>query len=97
MALSRYRSDNLINDGKLLGTNGALQRVRDLVKSGNVPTTSIVLKNGDRLDTIASRVYGDGRLWWVLAAASGIGWWLQVPPGTRVVIPTDLSVIEGLL
>jgi nucleoid-associated protein YgaU len=97
MPLSRYVSDNLINDGKLLGTNGSLQRIRDAVAAGRVSTTTIVIKESDRLDAIAGRFYGDGRLWWVIAAASGIGWWLQVPPGTRVVIPTDLSTIEGLI
>lgn len=97
MSLNRYASDNLINGGKLLGTNGALQRIRDAIATGSVSTTTIVIKESDRLDTIAGRFYGDGRLWWVIAAASGIGWWLQVPPGTRLVVPTDLSSIEGLV
>lgn len=97
MPLSRYASDNLVENGKLLGTNGSLQRIRDAVAGGRVSTTVIVIKESDRLDAIAGRVYGDGRLWWVIAAASGIGWWLQVPPGTRIVIPTDLSTVEGLI
>ena len=51
----------------------------------------------DRLDTLAGSVYGDGRLWWVIAAASGIGWWTQVPSGTLVLIPTDLTEVEAQL
>jgi len=50
-----------------------------------------VLNEGERLDTIAGRVYGNARLWWIIAAASGIGWPLQVPPGTQLLIPTDLK------
>jgi len=55
------------------------------------------MTEAERLDVIAGRVYGDGRLWWIIAAASGIGWWLQVPAGTRLVIPTSLDAISDLL
>lgn len=95
MSFSRYASDNLVAGGKLLGTNQSIQRLRDAVKNGNIRTTVQVLRDGERLDVIAGKYYGDGRLWWVIAAASGIGWWLQVPPGTRIVIPTDLSEVAG--
>jgi nucleoid-associated protein YgaU len=50
----------------------------------------------ERLDTIAGVAYGDGRYWWVLAAASNIGWGLQVPPGTIIRIP-DLSQVAALV
>lgn len=96
MYIDRYSADNLIN-GKILGTNGAIQRIRDGISNGTVSTTTIVLTEQDRLDVIAGRFYGDGRLWWIIAAASGIGWWLQVPPGTRVVVPTDVNQIRGLV
>ena len=56
-----------------------------------------IVQEGDRLDAIAGRFYGDGRLWWIVAASSGIGWWLQVPPGTRLLIPTDLNQIESVI
>ena len=52
-----------------------------------------ILKEGERLDVIAGRTYGNARLWWVIAAASGIGWGLQVPPGTQILIPTDLKQV----
>ena len=97
MSINRYASDNIVKGGKLLGTNGALQRLRNAVKSGNIRTQYIILQEGDRLDTIAGRYYGDGRLWWVVAAASDIGWWLQVPAGTRVLIPTDLNEVMGVV
>ena len=96
MYINRYSSDSLVN-GKILGTNGSIQKIRDAVASGNLSTTVMVLKESDRLDTIAGKFYGDGRLWWVVAAASGIGWWLQVPSGTRIVIPTDINQVMGLV
>jgi nucleoid-associated protein YgaU len=56
----------------------------------------MVLKGFERLDTIAGKVYGDATLWWVLAAASGIGWGLQVPPDTIVNIP-NIKQVEQLI
>jgi nucleoid-associated protein YgaU len=97
MTISRYSSDSLIQGGKFLGTNKAIQSIREAMNRGEIATTSYVIQEGDRLDSIAGRFYGDGRLWWVIAATSGIGWWLQVPPGTRLVIPTDLNQIEGVI
>lgn len=97
MALNRYASDNLVDQGRLLGTNGAILRIRNAVKLGQITVRTRVIQQGERLDTLAGELYGDGRLWWILAAASNIGWWLQVPSGTRITIPTDLSQIEALV
>jgi hypothetical protein len=51
------------------------------------------LDEAERLDVLAGEFYGDGRLWWVICAASGIGFSPQVPAGTRIIIPNieDLS------
>ena len=53
------------------------------------------MQEGERLDTIAGKIYGDSNYWWVIAAASGIGWPLQVPPGTLLRIPEDLGAVLG--
>lgn len=66
--------------------------IRRGVASGTIPVTAIEVQDGERLDHIAHRFYGDGQLWWVIAAASNIGWWLQVPPGTRLFVP-DANVL----
>ena len=97
MAFSRYDDDDLVEDGRLLATNTTIVRIRDAIRTGAVKTTTSVLTENQRLDIIAGNVYGDGRLWWIIAMASGIGWWLQAPAGTRLVIPTDLTEIEDLL
>lgn len=97
MSFSRYASDNLVSNGKLLATNQSILRLREAVKSGNIRTSEQILRDGERLDTIAGRAYGDGRLWWIIAAASDIGWWFQVPPGTRIVIPVDINEVRGVV
>jgi hypothetical protein len=55
------------------------------------------MKEDARLDVMAGREYGDASLWWVIAAASNIGWGLQVPAGTRILIPATLSQIADLV
>ena len=54
-----------------------------------------ILESGERLDTLAGQHYENSSLWWVIAAASGIGWGLQVPPGTVIRIPEDLNQVLG--
>ena len=93
--ISRYRSDPLIPKG--LGTNRAINNIRDAIANGTLPCSIMIIKESQRLDHIAYSVYGDGRMWWAIAAASGIGWWLQVPPGTRIRVPTDLERLEELI
>jgi hypothetical protein len=97
VAVSRYEDDSLVQDGRLLGTNVAIVRLRDAIRAGRVRTVARTLSEAERLDIIAGQLYGDGRLWWVISAASGIGWWLQAPAGTRLVIPTDISEVEAVL
>lgn len=95
--INRYENDRLTAGGKILATNMAIVRLRDAIKAGAVRTTTSVLRGGQRLDTVAQAQYGDGRLWWVIAAASDIGWWLQVPPGTRLVIPLDINEVLAVI
>lgn len=93
--ISRYDSDSKISFGKQLGTNYAVARIRAGIKEGRIPVLKTITLTGyDRLDTIAGSVYGDGRLWWVLAASSDIGWAPQVPPGTLINIVDLKSAIE---
>lgn len=97
MAFSRYSRDNFNVTGQGLSVSYAIAQVRSYIKSGALrPTRQIVATQADRLDTLAGYIYGDARYWWILAAASDIGWGLQVPPGTLINV-LDLSVVEGLL
>ena len=95
-SFSRYRFSNVIG-GKYYGTSYVTQKVNRAVKNNLINFTTITLGEGQRLDHIAGITYQNSEYWWIIAAASGIGWWLQAPAGTRIVIPTDIESVESLL
>jgi len=97
MAFNRYSRDSRINLGSQLGTSEALYNLRSAIKRGLVPITRTFTSTvDDRLDTLAGSLYGDARYWWVIAAASDIGWGLQIPPGTIIRV-VDLVDVEEVL
>ena len=67
------------------------------MENGNIRFTEITLDEGERLDVLAGVHYSDSSLAWVIAAASGIGWMPQVPPGTLIKIPNldDVAKFVG--
>lgn len=91
---SRYNNTPKIAAGRQYGTATAHNSIRVAVQQGRVSVREHIMKEGERLDSIAGRLYGNARLWWIIAAASGIGWCLQVPPGTQLLIPTDLRQVS---
>ena len=95
--IKRYRIDSRINLGQQLGTARGLPLLRREIKSGRISIINQVITTGDdRLDSLAGSIYGDGRYWWVLAAASDIGWGLQVPPGTVINI-VNLEDVQNII
>lgn len=97
MAFSRYARDGLSASGEGLTLTRAVPFIRRAIKSGRItPQQTFTVTQADRLDTIAGEVYGDSRYWWVLAAASDIGWGLQVPPGTIINV-IDLQTVERFI
>jgi len=70
-------------------------RIRKGVQQGIIDVVEIVLEEDRRLDQISGQFYGTASYWWVVAAASGIGWGLQVPAGTIVLVPKDINQILG--
>jgi len=94
--MKRYTRDQRIAGGKLATsqTTVRLRRARDL---GLIPTTKIILSETQRLDHLAHKYLGDSQLWWVLAAMSDIGWGLQLPPGTIIRVPTDMSAVTQIV
>jgi hypothetical protein len=95
MAMSRYSFARKIPDG--ISASNASYLIFKAVTSGLIKSQSIIMEEGKRLDQIAGESYGDAGYWWVIAAASGIGWGMQVPPGTLVKIPNSLEKVIGLL
>lgn len=87
MALRRYNRTKIMGLGRRFGTSRAIPAIRENIANGNIRVEETFLQDGERLDTIAGREYGDGRHYWLIAAASNIGFVSQVPPGTRILIP----------
>ena len=96
MTFSRYARTSLLNLGEQYGTAVGTTTIRQAIAAGTIKTREIVVRGAERLDTLAGSIYGDGRYWWVLAAASDIGWGLQIPPGTIIQIP-DLNDVAALI
>ena len=97
MTISRYARSPQLNVGAQYGTSGAVAAVRAALKQNRLSVKQVVVVRGsERLDTMAGVLYGDSRLWWVLAAASNVGWGLQVPVGTVITVP-DLNEIAYIV
>ena len=95
--MNRYRSDRRIRGGKLLATNESINKIKSGIRNGTIKYNRYKAKEGERLDIIAAKYLGDGRLWWILAACSNIGWALQIPPGTIIQIPIGIDRINALV
>jgi hypothetical protein len=95
--MRRYDRSPVIREGLQYGTSQAAVVIQRAIAAGQISFRIEVVQQGERLDSIAGRAYGDAKLWWILAAASNVGWCLQVPPGTRLRIPTDLRQISQLV
>lgn len=96
MALfNRYDRDS-IKANRFRQTNFTYAQVYWGAKFGTLTVTTRQSKPGERLDIIAGDVYGDSSCWWIIAAASGIGWGLQIPGGIVLKIPSDLNQLRLL-
>jgi len=93
---SRYNRCPILRLGEQYGTSEAINVIRSGIKNGTIKTRELTLTEAQRLDTLSGIIYGDGRAWWILAAASSIGYGLQVPPGTIINVP-DINDIAALL
>tara|TARA_B100000700_G_C14781603_1_gene731625 strand:- start:395 stop:691 length:297 start_codon:yes stop_codon:yes gene_type:complete len=97
MAIGRYTYAQRIDSGKGISNPRAGNLIFKGVRSGKIASTTITLSRNTRLDQISSDRYGSASYWWVIAAASGIGWGLQLPAGTIVRIPLNLSDVLSLV
>jgi len=97
MALNRYRRAPKLMGGRAYGTYDACYILFQAASRSMLTVIVRQTTETERLDILAGEHLGDGRLWWVIAGASGIGWNLQVPPGTYLRIPTDISQVSALV
>lgn len=96
MSLKRYARTQVLGLNFQYGTSTSIQMIREGVANGAIRTKKRVLAEGQRLDSIAAEEYGadSANDWWLIAAASNIGWVAQVPPGTILIIPDRRDVSE---
>lgn len=90
--MRRYSYTPLFKFGSSLATSETIYNIRAAVQGNVIPYQETTTLGLTRLDHLAGYHYGDPTLWWVIAAASNIGWGLQVPPGTLVRIPDQTSI-----
>ncbi len=99
--MNRYKNNpvmQLENSNVLLSkpkyvTSDLCSQIYFACENGDVPFEELSYKLGDRLDHLAARYYGNGLDWWIIAAASGISWWLQINENTRIKVP-NLAVLK---
>mgnify|MGYP003664700634 CR=1 FL=1 len=97
MSIGRYTFIPRVRNNQAFATTEISQKIHAACNAMSITCTVRTLNEGERLDTIAGQVYGSATLWWVIAAASGIGWGMQVPPGTLIRIPINLAQVMVLV
>lgn len=101
---SRYRNIQTINvtddntTRRILSCSpGISKKIRDNIQAGNITFVTKVLNDSDRLDILAGQQYNDSSLWWIIAAANGIGYAMQIKEGMEIIIPTNIDQIALLV
>ncbi len=63
---------------------------------GISPNDIVIMSvDGDRLDLLAYKYYKDASKWWIIAQVNNLGkGTLVVPPGFKLIIPSDVNLIE---
>ena len=94
--ISRYEFSKKISS-KYYGTSNVNTIIYNAVENNEIGFKTIFLSEYQRLDQIAGSYYKDSTYWWVIAAASGIGWAMQLPPGTIIRVPNNLEEVLSIL
>ncbi len=97
MSFSRYSLSGKIKKGSGIATSTSMSKIFNACESNNLRYEIYIIEEAQRLDQLAGLAYNSSSYWWIIAAASGIGWGLQVPPGTVLRIPVSLSDALGYL
>ena len=87
--MRRYSRDK--NRITYTGKNELIGKIKRAQKLGLINTVDVVLREDQRLEHLAYKYLGNDKDWWLLAALSNIGWCLQVPAGTIIKVPTDVT------
>lgn len=93
--MSRYGTTFNLKDDK-----GISRKSTTILPS--IPTTPddvfIITTSPERLDKLAYTFYGDTTLWWVIAAANGLGHGTYIiPENTNIRIPSQENIVDILI
>jgi len=94
MTIRRYSRTTVFGLNRRYGTSEVILTLRNGLNNGNIRSDLYITKENERLDIIAGERYKDSTLWWLIASCSNIGWSLQVPSNTRLLIPYLEDVIK---
>ena len=97
MATGRYTYVPIIKGRSRIATSINANKIFHATVSRALSFSTVILKENQRLDHISGAVYGESSMWWVIAAASGVGWGLQIPPGTILRVPLDINAVISLI
>lgn len=91
---SRYSNSVLIKEHENYYISG-----RDYIDPMNYEDNiSHIWAQGDRLDLLAKRYYGDHTLWWIIADFNNIMYFFEkIDLGTRLAIPSFTRVVTEIL
>ena len=84
-------------DGKSISNSNAVNIIQQGIRQGEIDVEIVSLAGNQRLDVLSGQFYGTSEFWWIIAAASGIGWGLQVPPGTLIKVPKNIEKVLSIL
>lgn len=91
----RYRREKIVKD-----KNGVRYYKPTIVQNIPLQDTDrfIFPLDGDRLDIIAQRYYGDSNLWWIIAKANEISnGQIGLDPEKKIRVPIDIENILNRL
>lgn len=97
MPVSRYTRTPVLDFGRQYGTSRTILIIRNAVKDGTLEVVEDYIRGGERLDHLAHEYYNDGAYWWIIAAASGIGWGMQLEEGTLLLVPVSLKAVLDIV
>jgi|TARA_R110002012_G_scaffold321321_1_gene548647 nucleoid-associated protein YgaU len=93
--MSRYTTTDIIKD-----EDGKQRKATTIFPTIpiNVADTFIITTSADRLDKLANIFYQDITLWWVIAAANGLGkGTLVIPSNTKLRIPAKTDFLDEVI
>jgi nucleoid-associated protein YgaU len=99
VAKSRY-SDNKIIDGYYYGSwrNRLVEGSIEPDIFENITTIEHTVSVGERLDHLSARYFGDDQYYWVIAVVNSIIDPLDISPGRKLRIPTDVrQILERMM